>query len=414
MTHRYSTITIRKTKEKKRVKISSALKPQITKKIIKKWQSLLDLATEILNIPSGLIMKLNKDTIEVFLKSSAHENPYKVGEEAKLIYGLYCETVIGTQKKLIVTNAVKDPVWNANNPDIDLNMISYIGFPINWPDKEVFGTVCLLDNKEHHYSKICEELLFNIKEHIETDLKLLFSGNELKKKYDELEQANRIKSKFLSLISHDVRGSIAILDEFLKLILPKIETYTTSELYDILNALSNNTSAICLTLENLLSWSKNDLLQLKANKTYFNLVAAINKVLKFFTQIIEFKKLKVITDFYSEEIIIHADENMMETSLRNILSNAVKYTFANGKIFIRTLRKGNKTIIEIEDTGVGMNKQALHNLFSYNQFHKSDGTIGEKSEGIGLMLCKEFLDKNNAKIQVESKINTGTVFRITI
>jgi len=275
-------------------------------------------------------------------------------------------------------------------------------------------TVCLLDNKENHYNKICEEILFNIKEYIETDLELLVSGNELKKKYKELEQANRIKSKLLSLISHDVRGSIGILDEFLKLALLKIDSYTRTELYDILNSLSTNTSTVYLTLENLLNWSKNDLLQLKAQKTNFDLVATIYKVLKFFQQIIEFKKLKVITDFYSEEIIIHADENMMETSLRNILSNAVKYTFANGKIFIRTFKKGNKTIIEIEDTGIGMNKQALHNLFTYNKSHKSDGTIGEKSAGIGLMLCKEFLDKNNARIQVESKIKKGTVFRIKI
>ncbi len=275
-------------------------------------------------------------------------------------------------------------------------------------------TVCLLDNKENHYNKICEEILFNIKEYIETDLELLVSGNELKKKYKELEQANRIKSKLLSLISHDVRGSIGILDEFLKLALLKIDSYTRTELYDILNSLSTNTSTVYLTLENLLNWSKNDLLQLKAQKTNFDLVATIYKVLKFFQQIIEFKKLKVITDFYSEEMIIHADENMMETSLRNILSNAIKYTFANGKIFIRTFKKGNKTMIEIEDTGVGMNKQAMRNLFTYYKSHMPDGTIGEKSTGIGLMLCKEFLAKNNARVQVESEIKKGTVFRITI
>ena len=76
-------------------------------------------------------MKLNEETIEVFVKSNTEGNPYKTGEEAKLIYGLYCETVIGTQKQLLVPDATKSKVWNENNPDVDINMISYLGLPVN-------------------------------------------------------------------------------------------------------------------------------------------------------------------------------------------------------------------------------------------------------------------------------------------
>ena len=149
---KFSTISVRETKESKTVKISSDSKPIIDSLIIEKWQSLIDILAKIVNVPTGLIMRLKESTIEVLLKSNTEGNPYETGEEAKLIYGLYCETVIGTQKELLVPNATKSPVWKNNNPDVDINMISYLGVPLNWPDGECFGTVCLLDIKENIYT----------------------------------------------------------------------------------------------------------------------------------------------------------------------------------------------------------------------------------------------------------------------
>jgi len=191
---RYSRVKIRETQEFRTVKITSQLKPEIIDPIISKWQSLLDTTAKILQVPSALIMCLKEDSIQVFLKSQTDGNIYEVGEEAKLIYSLYCETVIGTQKRLIVPDATKDPVWKDNNPDADLNMISYIGFPLNWPDGEVFGTVCALDTKENQYSDDFSSLLQQIKIQIETDLDLILINSELKGKKSELEQQNPMMS----------------------------------------------------------------------------------------------------------------------------------------------------------------------------------------------------------------------------
>lgn len=210
--NKFSTVTIRETKKSKRVRISSDSKPKILDPIIGKWQTLLNTLAKAIGVPSGLIMRLNEETIEVFLKSNTESNPYKVSEKTKLIYGLYCETVIGTQNTLIVPDATKSKVWNIDNPDIDLNMISYMGVPLNWPDGECFGTICVLDNKENHYSKEFEELLIQIKQHIEVDLQLLQTNQEL-------EKLNDTKTKFLSLISHDVRGNIGSANQLLKLII---------------------------------------------------------------------------------------------------------------------------------------------------------------------------------------------------
>jgi PAS domain S-box-containing protein len=188
----HTNITVRESGQKRKVKIGSKLKPEITSSIVQKWQSFVDIAAKIVKVPSGLIMKLNEKTIEVFVKSNTQGNPYKAGEESNLIYGLYCETVIGTQKQLLIPDATKSKVWNYNNPDVDINMISYLGLPVNWPDGEVFGTVCLLDNKENHYSSDYIEFLNQVKTQIETDLQLLVANQQLADQNRELK--NTIES----------------------------------------------------------------------------------------------------------------------------------------------------------------------------------------------------------------------------
>jgi len=335
--NKYSKVRIRETDEVKQVRIASDLKPEPGSEIIEKWQSLLDLTAKIMNVPSSLIMKLNKETIEVFLKSQTDGNPYKAGGKEELIYGLYCENVIGKQDKLLVPDATKSTVWKDNNPDIDLNMVSYLGMPVNYPDGEVFGTVCVLDNKENHYSSLYEDLLNNVKQHIETDLKFLVSNQELEEKSKELKRTNEIKSKFLSIISHDMRGAVSSLDEFAKLLLSEFHKYKKEELQDKLKIIRVTTSSLYQTLQNLLNWSKNDLLHLKAHKEWIDLIHVIGGILDFLKPRIEFKELEVFTEFESDQMLVFADPNMLGTSLRNIISNAIKFTESKGKILYSSL-----------------------------------------------------------------------------
>ncbi len=408
-----STISIRETKELKTVKIASNSKPDIDSSIINKWQSLIDTLAKLLDVPSGLIMRLNETTIDVFLKSNTKGNPYKVGEEAELTSGLYCETVVGTQKELLVPDATKSPIWK-NNPDVDLNMISYLGVPINWPDGESFGTVCVLDEKENHYTADFKDLLSQIRDHIEADLQMLMKNIALSEKKVQLEQANNVKTKFLSLISHDVRGYIGTVDEFLKLIIADFDNLKKPDLLPMIVSIGNTIDSSYQTLENLLSWSKNELIQLEPNIISLNITELLEDVLSSFKQALDIKKLTVIKEYYSKEACISGDKKMFNAIIQNLISNAIKYTNINGTIYIRIHHTNEQHIIEIEDTGIGMNQSTIDNLFSYDKTHKKQGTKGESSAGIGLMLVKEFIDKNNAKIGVESEIGKGSIFRIVI
>jgi PAS domain S-box-containing protein len=139
--------------------------------IIEKWQEIANLIAELLDVPAALIMKSGNESMEVFLSSDSKNNPYHVGDKEKW-YGTYCETVIKTQQKLSVTNATKDIIWN-ENPDIKPGMIAYLGFPINFPDDQPFGTLCVLTNKEREFTLHEEKLLLQFKNVIELDLGLL-------------------------------------------------------------------------------------------------------------------------------------------------------------------------------------------------------------------------------------------------
>lgn len=165
---------------------------KIPEGFLKKWQEIADLIASIINVPAALIMKTENEFMEVFTSSNTDNNPYKVGDKEKW-YGLYCETVIKSQKKLHVPNALKDKNWD-KNPDIKLGMIAYLGYPINFPDNTPFGTICVLDKKERQFSPENEQLLLQFKKVLELDLALIFSL-ELQENYSHTDIIQKLSSE---------------------------------------------------------------------------------------------------------------------------------------------------------------------------------------------------------------------------
>lgn len=171
-------------------------KPNVSDTILAKWQKIIDLLARITGVPAALIMRAHSDTIEVFVSSETEGNPYTVGDSEHLRNELYCETVIAQRAMLLVPNALKDPEWD-HNPDIKLNMIAYLGFPLLWPDNEIFGTICVLDNKENTYAIEHRELVQQFSEIVNDDLRLLYLGEMVEMRTTELQtelaERNRIE-----------------------------------------------------------------------------------------------------------------------------------------------------------------------------------------------------------------------------
>jgi len=165
---------------------AAAERPEIPAYIVEQWTQIIGLISEICAVPASLVMKRHPTEIEVFVSAGTEDNPYKSGEKARLGTGLYCETVMAQRKELCVPNARKDPLWD-RNPDIKVNMISYLGQPLLWPDKEVFGTLCILDSKENSYSDRIKSLLAKFRRSIETSLALLCEIQARKKAQSEVE-----------------------------------------------------------------------------------------------------------------------------------------------------------------------------------------------------------------------------------
>jgi len=158
----------------------------IPEDILNQWQNIVDVMAELAGIPAALIMRIVQEEIEVFLASHTEGNPYQPGDREHLVgSGLYCETVIKTKKPLLVPDALADSQWR-NNPDVKLNMISYLGFPISLPDGTVFGTICILDNKANEYSDAVSHLMMKLRDLIESHLELLYMNAVLGEKNQRL------------------------------------------------------------------------------------------------------------------------------------------------------------------------------------------------------------------------------------
>ena len=141
--------------------------PRVPSEIVTKWQEIVDLLAEIIHVPAALVMQAEPPHITVLAASESQGNPYERGEVADLNPGLYCATVMKTRRPLLVPDALADEEWKSN-PDIKLGMTSYLGFPISWPNGNVFGTICVLDGKRNDYSELYQKLLLHCRDVLHT------------------------------------------------------------------------------------------------------------------------------------------------------------------------------------------------------------------------------------------------------
>jgi PAS domain S-box-containing protein len=179
---------------------------KIPSEIAHKWQEIVDLLAEIVHVPSALIMRVEPPNIKVFVSSETKANPYEPDELAPLNTGLYCETVMKTRQPLLVPDALRDEQWKSN-PDIKLGMISYLGVPISWPDGEVFGTICVLDNKRNEYSKPYLRLLLQLRDVVQHDLRRLTTQH---RQLEERETKIRrlVDANIIGIVIWDLDGQI--------------------------------------------------------------------------------------------------------------------------------------------------------------------------------------------------------------
>ncbi len=236
---------------------------------------------------------------------------------------------------------------------------------------------------------------------------------QLQEYSEQLKELVATKDKFFSIIAHDLKSpfnSILGLSEIIKNDAKYLDIATIEQYAGIIHSTSNNTFKL---LENLLDWARIHQSQMPFQPSSFILKTIVNEVIELAIEKANSKMIAII-NYTPDNIIITADKNMIRTILRNLISNALKFTSANGKVGINAICTENAVEISVEDTGTGIKKEDIEKIFKIGSSFSKRGTENEKGTGLGLLLCKEFVEKHGGKIWVESEEGKGSTFKFMI
>lgn len=239
---------------------------------------------------------------------------------------------------------------------------------------------------------------------------LLEHQNEMKKRSLELEQLNQVKDKFFSVISHDLRSPINALSAILDLMAKN--QIRPDELPKLTQELQLQFSHTKNLINNLLDWAllQMDKLRIQAVKVDLQALVADNFTL---LSSLHLKKIK-LTNLIPEGTFAYADLNMTSLVFRNLILNGIKFTEPGGEIKVKVESQGNDLVVAVQDNGVGINPEVQKILFEKTSGYSTRGTANEKGTGLGLILCKEFVERNNGRIWVKSEEGKGSTFYFSV
>lgn len=286
-------------------------------------------------------------------------------------------------------------------------------------DKDYEGDVDLhvmIDGKDHFYEVRCKSLRDSASYRgrllIFRDITQYANDqSRLRLQAAELKELNEVKNRLLSIISHDVRGPLGMLTQILEM--SKDGELDEKDVKDILPRLGENLNNVTGFLENLLVWAKSQFDGERIEPESFDISAEISRSLVLLKAKIKSKNLVVYFD-ENQKYIAHADPNMIKLVIRNLLSNAIKFCRQGDTITISISEAQNSFLkISVADTGIGILKENLSRIFSVETF-STQGTASEQGTGLGLMLSKDFVEKNKGEIWAESTYGAGSTFYFTV
>lgn len=236
-------------------------------------------------------------------------------------------------------------------------------------------------------------------------------NKDLERTNSELERLNKLKNKLFSVISHDLRTPLGNLASILNLY--QSGDLNAADVATVAAKLGQQVTASGYVLENLLEWAKSELREVKNNPENVTLQLKVNKVMHQFDSDLKAKKITAVNDV-PENLDVWVDRNQIQIVLRNLLTNAIKFTEEHGTIRVSATQQGSSVQVTVADSGVGMTEDQVSRLFQSDQLVTTLGTNKEKGSGIGLLITKELITNNGGSIEVESAKEKGTTFTITL
>jgi len=231
----------------------------------------------------------------------------------------------------------------------------------------------------------------------------------LKERESQLRELNSTKDKLFSIIAHDLRSPFNAILGLSELLIENIKDFKVAESEKYLGIINSSAKNTLILLDNLLTWANSQTGKNIYQPEKTNLPALISEILEESKSIAKIKNIS-LNYIQTDDVEVYADVNMLKTILRNLISNAIKYTRSNGEIAISAVQNQNNIEITVSDNGVGMSEETRNKLFEIDANITTTGTANEKGSGLGLILCKEFVEKHGGDIWVKTELGKGSAF----
>jgi len=373
-----------------------------------------------------LILNHKENTFTIEFAALEYTNPAK-NRYAYLLEGVDDNwNEIGTRNFVAFTNLspgeytlhVKgcnnDGRWNETGVNLSITI-----YPPWWKSKAAYVAYFLLVGiliflyikiRERNHSRelnILEEKV-KLRTHLIEEQK-----SEIIAKNEKLNELNAAKDKFFSIIAHDLRNPFNAITGLTDILLLNLDNLDITKLEKTLENIKGSSKQAHELLENLLLWARSQTGTISFKPELIDLKVQAEESIELVALQAARKNISIVFDFKTDGLI-SGDVNMMNTILRNLLTNALKFTPGNGQVRVGIFQNNGFYILSIKDNGIGIAADRLKNLFSIDTAHKTKGTDQEPGTGLGLILCKEFIEKHGGRIEVESKVGKGSEFRVII
>lgn len=251
-----------------------------------------------------------------------------------------------------------------------------------------------------------------VKARVKTHLELSSARKAVEKKNQELKELNATKDKFFSIIAHDLKGPFNGLIGLTSL-MEKPGAMAKTDMHEMCTLVKNASLNLFNLLEDLLTWARIQMGKMEFKPKELNFSRVVTKTIDLLSLIAENKGVPLLVEG-EKDLSFFADEQMVNAILRNLISNAIKFTNKGGTVKISAHSLGENILIAVEDEGIGIGEKALEKIFRIDQSHSTVGTEGEKGTGLGLILCKDLVEQNGGKIHAQSKQGKGSTFSVTL
>jgi signal transduction histidine kinase len=290
----------------------------------------------------------------------------------------------------------------------NIGAIDYITKPFN--QAELLARV-----STHLQLKFYRDELIQKNLKIEKDAENLSELNkELLESEAKLKELNHTKNKFFSIISHDLRGPFAGLLGLSQLMVTEYENLSQEDFKSMTENLYASTKKLFSLVENLLIWSRSQMEKIEYKPIRESIAFAVENVLGYYSDSAEQKQITV-KNYIDESVIAYFDPNLISTVLRNLVNNAIKFSYPGSEVSVDYFEFDDSFIaVKVSDKGVGMAPEDLEKVFKLETKHSTPGTGSEIGTGLGLMLCKEFIEKQGGAIWIDSKVGKGSDFIFTL